>query len=111
MRVAGCAGNARCGGDEVELVASWGKDPGDEEVLRRAEQEGRVLVTLDKDFGELAIVQGMVHHGIVRLANLRAREQGLTARAVLERCASELSVGAIVTADATRTRVRPGGSA
>jgi predicted nuclease of predicted toxin-antitoxin system len=39
------------------LVCDWAKDPGDEEILTQAHREGRVLVTLDKDFGELAVVQ------------------------------------------------------
>ena len=40
-------------------------DPGDMELLRRAHAEGRVLITLDKDFGELAIVTAEPHSGIV----------------------------------------------
>jgi len=34
-----------------------------------------VLVTLDKDFGELAIVKGALHAGIVRLVAIRARDR------------------------------------
>ena len=54
-------------------AGEWPQDPGDEEILRRAHQESRVLVTLDKDFGELAIVRGQVHSGIVRLVALSAQ--------------------------------------
>ena len=35
----------------------WPTDPGDDDILTYAYQEDRILVTLDKDFGELAIVQ------------------------------------------------------
>jgi predicted nuclease of predicted toxin-antitoxin system len=42
-------------GHDVVWAADWPTDPGDEEILRRAHQETRVLVTLDKDIGELAI--------------------------------------------------------
>jgi predicted nuclease of predicted toxin-antitoxin system len=38
----------------VRTDAPGSKDP---EVLQRAVQEERVLVTLDKDFGELALVE------------------------------------------------------
>ncbi|MGD9645478.1 MAG: DUF5615 family PIN-like protein, partial [Pirellulales bacterium] len=41
-------------GHDVVWAGSWPRDPGDEEFLARAFAEERVLVTLDKDFGELA---------------------------------------------------------
>jgi predicted nuclease of predicted toxin-antitoxin system len=37
-------------GHAVVWASDWPKDPGDEEILDRAHQEARVLVTLDKDF-------------------------------------------------------------
>lgn len=45
-------------GHEVVWVGDWDVDPGDEEILARAHAEARILVTLDKDFGELAVVRG-----------------------------------------------------
>ena len=38
-------------GHDVVWTGSWEADPGDEEILAHAVREGRVLVTLDKDFG------------------------------------------------------------
>lgn len=43
-------------GHDVIWAGDWPEDPGDEEILARAHKEGRILVTLDKDFGEIAIV-------------------------------------------------------
>ena len=40
-------------GHDVLWTGDRGEDPGDEEILAQAHAEGRVLVTLDKDFGEL----------------------------------------------------------
>jgi predicted nuclease of predicted toxin-antitoxin system len=57
-------------GHDVDWAGDWTEDPGDEEILERAHREGRVLVTLDKDFGELTIVHGAPHSGIIRLVNL-----------------------------------------
>lgn len=57
-------------GHDVVWAGNWPEDPGDEEILARAHSERRVLVTLDKDFGELAIVHGIPHSGILRLVNL-----------------------------------------
>ena len=59
-------------GHDVEWSGEWEEDPGDEEILAIADREGRTLVTLDKDFGELAIVRNLPHHGILRLANFSA---------------------------------------
>jgi hypothetical protein len=44
-------------GHDVIWAGDWSDDPGDEAILARASEERRVLVTLDKDFGELAIVR------------------------------------------------------
>ncbi|MCW5777219.1 MAG: DUF5615 family PIN-like protein [Phycisphaeraceae bacterium] len=94
-------------GHEVEWVGDRGRDPGDEVIIAYAHERSMVLVTLDKDFGELAIVRGMPHKGIVRLIGLRAKEQGPVCAAVLEKYEDELASGAILTVDATRVRVRP----
>jgi len=66
------------------------------------------MVTIDKDFGELAIVQGMVHFGLIRLVGFRAAEQGAAVVRLLATYESELSAGAILTAEPWRVRVRPG---
>ncbi|WP_424945075.1 hypothetical protein [Candidatus Thiosymbion oneisti] len=65
------------------------------------------MITLDKDFGELAIVKGQLHNGIVRLVDIRAREQGKYCLLVLERYHRELLDGAIVVLQANRIRIRP----
>lgn len=64
-------------GYDVIWAGNWTEDPGDEEILAQAYQEDRVLVTLDKDFGELAVLRGMPHAGILRLVNFSAQQQGL----------------------------------
>ena len=48
-------------GHDVVWTGTWSSDPGDEEILATAHREGRVLVTLDKDFGELAVVRRIPH--------------------------------------------------
>lgn len=54
-------------GHDVDWVGRWQQDPGDDAILNVAHRDARILVTLDKDFGELAIVRGSPHAGIVRL--------------------------------------------
>lgn len=94
-------------GHEVDWTGSWNQDPGDEQILAHAAENFMVLVTLDKDFGELAIVRGFKHSGIIRLAGLRAQEQGAAIAALLEKYETELLAGAIVTASSERVRIRP----
>jgi len=96
-------------GHDVVWAGQWDEDPGDAEILARAHREGRVLITLDKDFGELAVVQGQSHSGIVRLVNLSARQQGVYCLRVLEKYRNELSAGSIITAERDRVRVRSAG--
>jgi predicted nuclease of predicted toxin-antitoxin system len=71
-----------------------------------AHDESRVLVTLDKDFGKLAIVRGREHSGIVRLVALSTTQQAEMCVAVLAKYGPELEAGAIVTVEAGRVRVR-----
>ena len=93
-------------GHDVVWSGDWPTDPGDEQILTCAHSEGRVLVTLDKDFGELAILHGAAHSGIVRLVGISARQQRVVCHQVLSAHGSELLAGAIVTAEAGRLRIR-----
>lgn len=93
-------------GHDVIHAGDWPEDPDDEELLRRAYSEGCVLVTLDKDFGELAIVQAQPHAGIVRLVEIPARRQGFVCAVALERYGTMLARGAIVTVEPGRVRIR-----
>lgn len=96
-------------GHDVVWTGEWEVDPGDDAIIAVAHREGRVLVTLDKDFGELAVALGRPHAGIVRLVGIRAVDQAPAALAVLERYFEELGRGAVVTVQAGRVRVRTGG--
>ena len=103
----GAMGDIQSAGHDVLWAGEWDEDPGDEEILARAHDEGRVLITLDKDFGELAVVRRMPHSGIIRLVNFPARQQGRVALQILTHYAEELLAGAIVTVDSRKIRVRP----
>jgi predicted nuclease of predicted toxin-antitoxin system len=96
-------------GHDVLWAGDWHDDPGDEEILSIAYRESRVLVTLDKDFGELTVVHGRPHSGIIRLVNLPARQQGYVCARILERYQAELVRGAIATVERDRVRIRAGG--
>ena len=103
----GAVTELRRAGHDVIWVGDWPEDPGDEEILETARSEERILVTLDKDFGELAVVHNKPHCGIIRLVNLGAMEQGAVCMRVLGRYGEDLLKGAIVTAEWGRFRIRP----
>jgi predicted nuclease of predicted toxin-antitoxin system len=94
-------------GHDVVWAGDWAVDPGDEQILATASQEGRILVTLDKDFGELAILHNAPHHGILRIVDFPARQQAVVCQDVLTRHGAELESGAIITAEPGRLRIRP----
>ena len=102
----GAVAALREAGHDVDWTGSWPADPGDERILEHALATARTLVTLDKDFGELAIVRGLPHFGIVRLVNLSGPQQGAVCIEVLARFAAELQRMAIVTVEAGRIRIR-----
>jgi predicted nuclease of predicted toxin-antitoxin system len=94
-------------GHDVVWAGDWDPDPGDSAILESARRESRVLVTLDKDFGELAVAFGQPHCGIVRLVDIHPRDQASVCQTVLARHADELAAGAIATAARERIRLRP----
>jgi predicted nuclease of predicted toxin-antitoxin system len=96
-------------GHDVAVAAIGEIDPGDEAILRRAHREGRTLITLDKDFGELAIVHGLPHAGILRLVNLTVSQRISASQQVLQLHGEELAAGSILTAEPGRLRIRPPG--
>jgi predicted nuclease of predicted toxin-antitoxin system len=103
---AGAVGELRSAGHDVISVREWQADPGDEEILKRSIEENRVLLTLDKDFGELVFVLRLPHKGIVRLVDVRAREQGRVLVSVLAQFGDELMKDALVVVDPDRIRIR-----
>jgi predicted nuclease of predicted toxin-antitoxin system len=82
----------RSAGHDVTYVAEQSPGLVDEDVLQSASREGRVLVTADKDFGELVFRQGRLHSGItlVRLHGLDPSEKGRVAVAAIAEHGSEL---------------------
>ncbi len=94
-------------GHDAVWVGDWDSDPGDQAILDLAQREARILITLDKDFGELAVAFGQPHSGIVRLVDIAAEQQASFCEEVLARYGGELAGGAIVTVTRDRTRLRP----
>ena len=99
----------RSEGHDVSYVAEM--DPGisDDQVLDVANAEKAVLVTADKDFGDLVFRQGRTHHGVVlvRLHGIEAAEKARLAAAAIADHVDELP-GAFSVIEGDRIRIRIG---
>jgi len=96
----------RDAGHDVIWAGEWTADPGDDAILAHAFAEQRVFVTIDKDFGELAVHRGQPHHGILRIVDFSARRYGEVCLAVLAAHLADLEAGALITASPGRIRIR-----
>lgn len=96
----------RQAGNEVDWAGLWSPDPGDSQILMHAHKQEQVLVTLDKDFGELAIVKGQPHSGIIRLLGFKVTEMAEAIQQILSTHLEDLLKGAIIVATPGKTRIR-----
>lgn len=93
-------------GHNVVWSGHWDSDPGDRAILEAAYSQGRILATLDKDFGELAILHGLDHSGIIRRSGFRSIRMAAVIHYLLSSYHGELLEGAIITATPERVRIR-----
>jgi predicted nuclease of predicted toxin-antitoxin system len=94
-------------GHEVVYVAELSPSVLDEEVLRQANGLNAVLMTADKDFGELVFRQGLVHAGVVllRLAGLaNATKAEIVAEVCRDRGAALVGAFSVVSPGQLRIR-------
>lgn len=81
----------------------------DDEVIERANQEAALLLTADKDFGELVFRQGRVVYGVVliRLAGLFPEHKAEVVAIAVQEHADELAQNfTVITPGAVRIRRR-----
>lgn len=98
----------RAAGNDVVCVGEVASGARDEDVLRLANAESRLLVTNDKDFGEFAYREGRVSEGIILLR--LQRQDGLAKAARLTEILHELReriAGHFAVVTEQRVRLRP----
>ena len=71
-------------GHDVVEAQTLGPDTGHRALLERARLENRILVTLDKDFGELIYLRQVSHSGLILLPDVRVPQRIESIRAVIE---------------------------
>lgn len=98
----------RHAGHTVYAIAEEAPSIPDMEVLSVANGRQALLITADKDFGELAYRQGLAHHGIVlcRLEGESPEDKADIVQSVFRLYAPEMS-GAFCVITPRSVRIRP----
>ena len=87
-----------------DVLSALEKNPRatDEELLALAMEEQRILVTEDKDFGELVFVRRLPHPCIVRFVEMTVTAM----KELIERHAGAMSEGDLIVVTQRRIRMR-----
>ena len=98
----------RTAGFDVRAIGLTNPGASDSDILATARREGRILITEDRDFGELVVrqrleVQGVVLQELDRLSNEAEADR---AAAVVSTNADKLS-GNLLVIEPGRVRIRP----
>lgn len=96
----------RNAGFDVLWIPEGGKDPGDEVIIEKAFNEDLILVTADKDFGELVFVFEKPHPTIIRLVDIPAKDQGKFLLRLIETHKKDIEKKALITVERYRVRIR-----
>lgn len=104
------AARLRDGGHDAIHVSDLGLlTASDQEILNRAEDDGRVVLSADSDFGTLLAVGHLSRPSFVLLRStdhLAPREQADLVLGHLPQVGEDLAAGAIVTIARSRVRLR-----
>lgn len=93
-------------GHDALFAADMDIKASDAELLALSVAEGRVLVTEDKDFGELVFVRGLPHSGIIRFSEMGAAEKAAAMEYLLEHHSEAMREGAVIVVTQSRVRIR-----
>ena len=95
-----------------DVLSAVDSDPfaTDETLLTLAHEEQRVLITEDKDFGELVFVRRMPHPCIVRFVDMRTSEKVSAILDLIEHNADAMGEGTLIVVTQSRVRIRHWGA-
>jgi len=75
-------------------------------LLEWAALESRILITIDTDFGQLVLLEGQSHSGLIRLPDVSSNERVAIIKDLIERFQKELESHAIITCEVARSEFR-----
>lgn len=92
---------------DVLYIAESNAGESDDVILGFANKDNRILITRDKDFGELVFREKMIHSGIIlnRLYELKAEEKAVLVVTVIEKYGEQLAASFTVI-QPTKIRIR-----
>ena len=94
------------GGHEVLSALEASPRATDEELLALATAEQRIIITEDKDFGELVFVRRLPHPCIVRLVEMTVAEKVAAIRELIESHPEAMRESALIVVTRNRVRIR-----
>jgi predicted nuclease of predicted toxin-antitoxin system len=95
----------RAGGHDVVESRTLGSDPGDRALLAAATADQRVLITLDKDFGQFIFLERVRHAGIIRLPDVPVAQRIALVSDALSRFPEGIPSQTVVTLQIGRVRI------
>lgn len=93
-------------GHDVASVLQTAPQADDEEILDWARAEQRILVTEDKDFGELVFVRRLPHPCIIRFVDMRVQDKVEAMQDLIADYADSLRDGMLIVITENRVRIR-----
>lgn len=93
-------------GHDAIFAADIDPKASDETLLAQSVEQGRILVTEDKDYGELVFVFGLPHAGIIRFAELESSEAASAMEYLINNHAAEMQSGAMIVVTPNQIRIR-----
>ena len=94
------------GGHDVLSVLDVNQGATDEEVMALAVEERRILITEDKDFGELVFIRRLPHPCIIRLVDMPVVEKLMAIRELIESHPGAMREGTLIVVTRNRVRIR-----
>ncbi len=99
---------SKAGIDTIHVAEIGFSTAEDREILARAKEDDRVVVTLDADFHALLALSGANSPSVIRIRIERLKAVAITnlLLSILPKCEEDLAKGAVVTVERHRIRLR-----
>jgi len=96
------------GHDSVHVGELGMAEAKDADIIREAERQNRVVVTLDADYHRILATSGAVRPSVIRMRieGLKAAPLSALLCDVISQCENDLIAGAMVSVESDRLRVR-----